>query len=238
MESKERQNTTAPIGSNNAGNIIVWLDKVLSLESKYGIGKIISAFLIMFIAIAIGIFAFNPSIIVEEIEKHQQQVHNEALVKRLEADPIIRKDLIEMRKELKSTRTFVMETHNGGSNLTNLPFLYVDMTYDEVEDGYLSLEGDYKNFRLSRYPFADFIYREQFWCGDVEKIKEIDTELYYRLMNDGTRYLGLIVMYGTYNPAGVLGVAYAEKDEMIKDADIRRTLTRYGSQIGRLLNNE
>lgn len=240
MENYENTETTqqTPAGSNNAGPVIGWLDKILSLEAKYGIGKIIMAFMIMFIAIMMGVIAFNPNVIIREITKRQQQAHNEALVRRLEVDPIIRKDLLEMRCELEGTRTFVFETHNGGSNLNNLPFLYVDMTYEEVEEGLMGLESDYKNFRLSRYPFADFIYREQFWCGDVEDIKEIDKELYYRLVNDGAKYIGLMVMYGTFNPAGAVGVTYGEGYEPASTTELRRSLMKYGNKIARLLNNE
>lgn len=43
-----------PEGSNNAGNTIGWLEKILNLKERYGIKNIISSFLILFIAIIVG----------------------------------------------------------------------------------------------------------------------------------------------------------------------------------------
>lgn len=43
-----------PEASNNAGNTIGWLEKILSLKERYGVKNIISSLLILFIAIIVG----------------------------------------------------------------------------------------------------------------------------------------------------------------------------------------
>ena len=45
------------------------------------------------------------------------------------------------------------------------------------------------------------------------------------------------MLYGTYNPCGVVGVVYTDEDHPA-DEQIKRVLMRYATTLSTLLNNE
>ena len=76
-----------------------------------------------------------------------------------------------------------------------------------------------------------------YWSGDVENIEELDPELYHRLKSEGVTFMAAMMMYGTYNPSGVVGVVYTTTDHP-SDENIQRTLMRYINMLSPLFNNE
>lgn len=228
-----------PQGSNNAGNVVGWIERIVQIVKKYGIQQIFMSFLILFIAIVIGIAAFNPNSIWKAVEKAQSKAHTEAVVKRIKAEPQIREALMNFKGEVRADRTFILEAHNGGSNLTNLPFLYVDLTYSEPKNSLTWLEQEYRNVRLSHYPLASFIFDNNFWFGSIDELKEIDEELALRLQKEDVMYFGMMMMYGKYNPSGTIGVVYInDYSHMPSITVIRKAMLKYSSAISPLLNNE
>lgn len=226
-----------PTGSNNSGNVIGWLEKILRLKKDYGLGNILTAIMLLFVTVVMGVVAFKPSLIVEEVQKIQSQQHQAAIEKRLEADPQIREAITDLRVELCADRVFIVEAHNGGTNLTNLPFLYVDMTYESTRNNMPLLQDEYKNLRLQRFAFCNFIYTNNYWFGDVEEIQEIDPVFYYRIKGDGVNHFGVLVLYGQYNLIGAVGIEYADSEPMDKHT-VRQVMHKYASKFAILLNNE
>jgi hypothetical protein len=158
-------------------------------------------------------------------------------MKRLNNEPQIREAVINLRSDLDADRVYILETHNGGENLANLPFLYVDLTYAEPRSQAAWMEEEYKNVRLSRYPWASEVFRQTYWSGTIEVLEELDPELYYRLKNEDVRFMASMMLYGTYNPCGVVGVVYTD-DNYPSDDTIKRVLMRYATTLSTLLNNE
>ena len=228
---------TIPTGSNNSGNVIGWLEKILRLKKDYGLGNILTAIMLLFGTVVMGVVAFKPSRLVEEVQKIQSQQHQAAIEKRLEADPQIREAITDLRVELCADRVFIVEAHNGGTNLTNLPFLYVDMTYESTRNNMPLLQDEYKNLRLQRFAFCNFIYQNNYWFGDVEEIQEIDPVFYYRIKGDGVSHFGVLVLYGQYNLIGAVGIEYADSEPMDKNT-VRQVMHKYASKFAILLNNE
>ena len=58
-----------PQGSNNAGNVVGWIERIVQIVKKYGLQQIFMSFLVLFIAIMVGIFAFNPNEALKRIER-------------------------------------------------------------------------------------------------------------------------------------------------------------------------
>ena len=79
--------------------------------------------------------------------------------KRRQIDPLIKADLVDLRGEVNASRAFLFEAHNGGNNLNGLPFLYVDMTYDEPRHDLVRIQDEYKNISQSRFDFMNKIYQ-------------------------------------------------------------------------------
>lgn len=228
---------TTPKGSNNAGVVLGWLDKGLAMLKKYGLQNIFMTILVIFIAIVVGRIAFDPEATFKKFEEAKQKAHTEAIMRRIENEPRIRENLVNLRGELNADRVYVLETHNGGNNLAGLPFIYVDLTYAEPKNALTWLENEYKNVRLSRYPWASEVYRSTYWSGRVENLEQLDPELFYRLKNEDVAFMAVMMMYGTYSPSGVIGVVYTS-DDYPSDDTIQRTLMRYVNSLAPLFNNE
>lgn len=234
MEDMENK---TPVGSNNAGNVIGWLERLLKLKKDYGLGNILTAVMLLFITIVMGVVAFKPDIIVEEVQRIQTEQHQKAVDKRIKADPEIRDAITELRVELSADRVFIVEAHNGGSNLTSLPFLYVDMTYESVRQGEIQLEDEYKNVRLQRYNFCTYIYKNNYFYGSVQDVYEIDPIFSYRIQGDGVKYIAVLAIYGEYSLIGAVGVEYSTSEPL--DANtVRIAVHKRASQLAILLNNE
>jgi hypothetical protein len=224
--------------SNNVENTLSWIEKLSNLIRKAGLQNIVLTIMVLFIVIAVGQFVFNPEGIIERYEEINEKRHTESVIKRLENEPEIRRNLIELKNELNADRVYVLETHNGGSNLAGLPFLYVDLTYAEPKSSLTWLESEYKNVRLSRYPWATELYQNSFYSEPVEYLKELDPELYLRLKAEDVSYMAAIMMYGSSNPSGVIGVVYTTHDSMPSKEDIQKGLIKYASKLSPLFNNE
>ena len=227
-----------PKGSNNAENVLNWVEKLSGMIKNSGLQNIIITLMVLFLVIVIGKVAFDPESFMTKIDGLRAKAHTEAIMKRMDAEPKIREAIVNLKYELNADRVYILETHNGGNNLANLPFIYVDLTYAEPKASLSWLENEYKNVRLSRYPWATQLYNDAYWSGNIEEISNIDQELYLRLKVEEVAYMADIVLYGTYNPSGVLGVVYTDLENKPSDEIIRRALIKYSSSLALLLNNE
>lgn len=223
---------------NNVDTTISWIERLFNFIKKAGIQNILITIMILFLVVVAGQAVFNPEGLVKKFERIVSEQHTESVMKRLNNEPAIRQNLIALRAELNADRAYILETHNGGTNLAGLPFLYVDLTYAEPKSAYQWLESEYKNVRLSRYPWATELYQNSFYAEPVEYLETLDPELYYRLKNENVVYMAAIMMYGTYNPSGVIGVVYTSEDQIPPKDEIRKTLFKYCASFSILFNNE
>lgn len=224
--------------NTNVGSTIGFIEKLSNLIRKFGLQNIFLSIMLLFIVVAVGQFVFNPEHVIERYEEITSKRHTEAVIKRLENEPDIRRNLIELRNEINADRVYVLETHNGGTNLAGLPFLYVDLTYAEPKSSLAWLETEYKNVRLSRYPWATELYQNSYYSEYVDYLKDIDPELYFRLTSEDVTYMAAIMMYGRNNPSGVIGVVYTSEDKMPSKDEIRKALIKYSSILSPMFNNE
>ena len=228
------ENTNGKQGMENAGTIISWLKPVSQFIRKSGIMGAITTILVIFLTIIVGNVAINPTGMIEKVEEIRDKKHTEAVLERMNSDVVIQDAVKDMRRELYADRVLVFETHNGGSSLNNLPFIYVDLSFEEKRPELPPLIDEYKNLRLSRYPFFVHLYTDLFWFGAVKDIEEIDPSLYYRMSEDGDKYAAFQVTFGKELVSGAICVVYNDTTE-ISEAYMRSTLYKYGSKIGPLL---
>jgi len=217
---------------------LTWAEKVFGFIKKIGIQNLLITLMMIFVVSVIGEFVFNPEGLVEKFEKIVNERHTESVMKRMNNEPAIRENLVKLKSELKADRVYILETHNGGSNLAGLPFLYVDLTYAEPKSAYQWLESEYKNVRLSRYPWATELYQKTFYAESINYLETLDPELYYRLKNEDVEYMAAIMMYGTYNPSGVIGAVYTSRDQIPSREEIQKIMIKYNSVLAGLFNNE
>lgn len=239
MANEEKITEQAKMSPEQVDKVITLMERVRGFIDKYGLKGTFTTLLTVFIAACVGYYAFNPGVILEQAQQIQIERHNEAVKARLDADPKIRSYLLEMKVELDADRTFILETHNGGTNLANLPFLYVDLTYAEPRSNFSWLEREYTNLRLSRYPWANYIFNHGFWFGPISDIEETDSELNQRLSKEGVSYMGMVMMYGEDSmPSGTLGVVYENDGDRPNDVEVLKIMQKYSNIISQLLENK
>ena len=239
MANEEKITEQAKMSPEQVDKVITLMERVRGFIDKYGLKGTFTTLLTVFIAASVGYYVFNPGVILEQAQQIEVERHNEAVKSRLNADPKIRSYLLEMKDELDADRAYILETHNGGTNLANLPFLYVDLTYAEPRSNLSWLEMEYNNLRLSRYPWANYIFNHGFWFGPISDIEEIDSELNQRLSKEGVSYMGMVMMYGEDSmPSGTLGVVYEDDGDRPNDAEVLKIMQKYSNIISNLLENK
>ena len=239
MANEEKITEQAKMSPEQVDKVITLMERVRGFIGKYGLKGTFTTLLTVFIAACVGYYVFNPGVILEQAQQIQIERHNEAVKARLNADPKIRSYLLEMKDELDADRAYILETHNGGTNLANLPFLYVDLTYAEPRRNFSWLEREYTNLRLSRYPWANYIFNHGFWFGPISDIEETDSELNQRLSKEGVSYMGMVMMYGEDSmPSGTLGVVYEDDGDRPNDAEVLKIMQKYSNIISNLLENK
>lgn len=239
MAKEEKVIEQAKMSPEHVDKVITIMERVKGFIDKHGLKGTFTTLLTVFVAACVGYCVFNPVVVFERVQQIQIERHNEAVKARLSVDPKIRNYLMEMKAELGADRTYILETHNGGTNLANLPFLYVDLTYAEPRNNLSWLEMEYNNLRLSRYPWADYVYNHGFWFGPISDTKEIDSELHQRLSKEGVSYMGMVMMYGEDSmPSGTLGVVYEHDCDRPSDVEVLRIMQKYSNIISKLLENK
>lgn len=214
------------------------MERAKNFIDRHGLKGMFTTLLSLFVAVCMGYFIFNPSVFFERFEKFSAEKHEQAIRARMQADPEIREFLGDLKLELFAERTYVLEAHNGGSNLSNLPFLYTDLTYMVPRGSFGELEAEYKNFRLSRFPWATHVVNNGFWFGPIEDVIEDDPELYYKLQKEGVAYMGMALLHGNNGlPSGCLGVVYAADSNIPDIKTINKIMMKYCNIISPLLSN-
>lgn len=214
------------------------MERMKRFINKEGIKGTVTSLLTLFIAVSVGYFIINPGSFFERFERFSTEKHEEAIKARMEADPQIREYLADMKAELLADRTYVLEAHNGGSNLSNLPFLYTDLTYMVPRGSFGELEEEYKNFRLSRFPWASYVVDNSFWFGPIQDTFENDPELFYKLQKEGVTHMGMMLLHGNNAlPSGCLGVVYVEGQNIPSELTVMKIMQKYSNIISPLLNN-
>lgn len=86
---------------------------------------------------------------------------------------------------------------------------------------------EYLNMRTSNYPWIGEIYKRHYWFGKTADLEEWDPEIYFRLMKEGIKYVGLIMIDDNSAPNGILGISYYTDEGIPQYDDIRRMMNKY-----------
>lgn len=216
---------------------IGWLQKLLSLQKKYGFFNIVKGLFILLLLGYVIFFMVNPTYLLDRIEKRRESREVEMVRQRVSSDRVLRDLLRKLRDKSGADRVWLIEFHNGASNLSSgLPFLFGSMRFEEVKEGVLNVDDEYADFSLSRYPFLVDAVSNGYFYGKVDLIKDSDPRLYYKFKSNGVEEVALIVLYYGSNPLGILGISYC-KDNTMDYTIVGREIRRFGMEIGSLLCN-
>lgn len=215
---------------------IGWLQKLLTLQRKYGFLSIIKGLIILFVGGYVIFFALNPRYLLERVTEIQTEQHDNLVQSRLTADSKIRLILSKGMNYIGADRAWLVEFHNGSKNLsTALPFLFGSMRIEETRDGIENVDEDYADFSLSKYPLIQEVLSEGFFYGNIEKIKEHDKRLYYKFKANDINQMALLTLYNGEKPVGIIGFSFCGKNEMDPRV-VGGCIRRSGVQIATLLS--
>ena len=162
----------------------------------------------------------------------QIKEHNNLIEKRFYASPIIRSELKDLIIKLGATRASICEMHNGTNNLAGIPFLYLDMTYEEISPKVDYVIDNFKNFNLAKYPFITSHIKDMYWSGSIDDLKKEDPYLASRIKLNDTEYGAYIVLRGYDSTMIGLLVVTFNSDTFLPDEDsLLNSMMSSGGQI-------
>lgn len=194
---------------NNMENKLNIVEKALNIVEKYKITTIFKSLLI--IVVVAGIFAFisNPTYIFEKYKEWSDDRHIEDIEYRLTNNEKIHLACEKLLLKTNADRVMLLEVHNSGSNLNGLPFVKASCIYESISDSIFPLSDYYQNIQLSLLPFSTMLFKEKYWCGDVDKLIDIDKNLYHKMKSNNAEHFASCVITGVENkPLGFLFVSY------------------------------
>ena len=224
--------------------IISALDKFFTTLKKYSIVDYIRLFVFILMCI-VCYFTYKAAdneelmhLIVQKLEYNAKQEHAK-FVARQKVSPKISSELEKMLYRLNADRTFVIELHNGKENATFLPFLYYDMTYEEVniKSKTERIAQNFQNINVSHFKLPFYLESHFMFVGNSKKIIEIDNNFGANFEKYGSRYGGFIFLKSSGKEIGFLGVSFKHED-VCSDEEIKLTLIEYAQTIAPLLDLE
>lgn len=153
---------------------------------------------------------------------------------RLSATPKILLELAKLINDTDADRACVLELHNGKENPLGLPFVYCDMTYEQTQSTVDSVQDEYENLNLSRYPLFDHLYTHKLFIGKVEELEKIDQRAVKRLTMDNASYIAIYALEADQT-VGFLQIVYNEEKGVSEDT-IRAHMLTYAQRISKLLD--
>lgn len=221
-----------------------WLGSVIGFIDKFGIKKILQGCLIIAMFL-LADFAYNAihndkmiEAIASKIESRDNQAEQKGLDIRKDIGPKITHDLTKMMYSVGADRACIFEFHNGKENATALPFMYFDMTYEEVNDeiGAEYVSDGFANLNISFFKIQYYLAEHTFYIGSVSDMRSIDNRFANRVDEIGGKYVGLIMLKSNGVNIGILGVMFNVEHPSVDRDYIHSKLDHYVQDVSSLLD--
>lgn len=216
------------------------LGKMLNLITKYGAWNIIKA-LILIVTFSVVMYSVThiddlvQKAFMEQTEYNINQ-HDAVMNHRKEIKPKIDLLLQNALDNVHADRVFVIELHNGTNNLSGLPFLYCEMTYESCRKGISTVGDEYGSVALSRYNLPYYMNEHRYFMGTVDELEDVDRKLCYRMKANNTTYLCVSNMYGLNNNIGYVGITYVDGNEPASKEELIDEIYTLSQKISTLLD--
>ena len=133
--------------------------------------------------------------------------------------PGIQKELKLLCYTLNADRVFLFELHNGKKSAGGLPFVYADMSYEEVNiERSLEYVGtEFQNIPLTLYKYPHYLYHKRYEYETVSGIAEIDNAFARHINNIGGKYLASIYITIHGKPLAFLCASFHREPILTED---------------------
>lgn len=215
-----------------------WIERTLNLIKQYKIIDFIKAFvLILMTATMIG-FISNPTWIFEQFKQWEEDEHKQKMEITMKNSQIINTELENLLWKTGADRCILLQYHNSKESLTGLPFIYLTATSEAINYDIQPVSDGYEAVKTSLYPFMSYLAQEEYWCGDIEELREIDKALAYRMQGNNANHVAFIHIEGE-EPIGVLVCTYTNPVTVNhKCHEVEHLIRKSATKIGILLSNK
>ena len=116
---------------------------------------------------------------------------------------------------VNADRVIIMEFHNGKVNGTNLPFTFMDMSYEEVNDlrGVERIADNYLNVPISHYKYPERLRQVKCELVTTEEMQNYDSLLASKMLIEHGQIgcFGYLISNG--KPIGILACFWDNKND-------------------------
>ena len=169
--------------------------------------------------------------------------HDKRFYQRLEKSKTINLQLKNMYVETVCVdRIYIIEFHNGSTNLADLPFCYGSTTYEyyanENSQGGKDHWSNIENIQLGNL-FNEVCSKAK-WMGSIEDVKLLDNKFYHKLAGSDVTYVGMVALYNSFGkPIGVIGIETTSANiTEVQSNKNMKVLLKYSQIISSELTNE
>lgn len=206
-----------------------YISDMINVITNHGIWKVFEVIIITMMLT----MALNPEIILKLAEKQKTELSKEKKEFRKLNDPIIRGELHDAIYEVGACRASVLEFHNGKENPSGLGFFYADMNYEIVKEGLPFISEQYTNINLSLLELPNILYKNGYWYGNVEALKDLDPKLGNMIESNGTKWIAFLLLEGSVE-LGILEISFAKEPE--NKQEVGREIRKLGTIVASKLD--
>lgn len=195
------------------------ITKVSEWLDKFGVFKLFKTAFAIFLLYWMCVIAFKPSIVFEKYQEWYDKVHNDKIEKTIESHYQIHGHLTDLRYRSGAMRAMILSLHNGSANINGqYQFLKVSALFEECGD-YYSVSDEWNEVHISTFPIFAYLYTNDYFCGSIENVRDIDKKLYHRLaanevgwihiealIGDNDKTIGFLVLTWETEPEGHLAL--------------------------------
>lgn len=133
--------------------------------------------------------------------------------------PGIQKELKILCYTLNADRVFLFELHNGKKSAGGLPFLYADMSYEEVNlEKCLEYVGrEFQNVPLTLYKYPHYLFHKRYEYSTVAEIAEVDNAFARHIDEIGGKYMASVYITIHGKPLGFLCASFHSEPVISED---------------------
>ena len=204
-----------------------WVERIHKFVTKNGLKKLVMDLFAVGAVVFISLWFFQPGVFQNRLDRYREERHAQKMTERMNNTPLIQSELDKFRLSAGASWTSVWELHNSTNNLDGMPFIFASLTYESMNPALIPIADQFDNVRLSLYPLATYLYKNEMWHGTVEELQEIDNTAYYRAKALGIVYLGFRIMDVEGSPNAVMSFAYVEGSELPEGKELNTMIQNW-----------
>lgn len=222
--------------------LIDGFNKLVSTVKKNGALTSLWAVIIFISLYTVVINPINVNEIIMQTNKQKDIEHIESVNKRLIADEVMIDILDKLRLRYDIDRVSLLEMHNSTSNINEVSFLYMSMTYESVDafnDSIQYVSDQYQQTRTSEYSqiIKECARKGHLYLNVEEAKKDIRfVRMSKKLEMNGTKS---ILFYPLFNGKRLDGMLiFSSTKDNFNYQDILMNVNKSAAKIKSLIFNE